>query len=391
MDRYREGLIQLFNQTGFPEDSFYIRKAFAGRKIIVYGAGECCHWPFMEIVVGIYGFLPALVLDRAFKKGDRYMGIPAASPFDYEPNEDEQRNAVVVICVGRVDCHEEIITLLKGLGFQNIIRLHDVYEIHNPFNQPPELERSGFDFYLNRKNRIVSCMDLFSDEQSREIYFQVIFTHMTRKGAPLPASPGREQYFPKDLPLRRGYSKFICCGADTGSIIRLLNELNGQVMSVACIEPDPWLFAELAKYLSQHGAAVAENIVAFPCAAYSRNAMMPFTSANHDGDREIPTGFGSRILEGGEAFIQTITLDDTLPGFNPTFICMDAEGAELEALKGAKGILLKNSPDPAICIYHSPEHLWEIPLYLNSLGVGYQFYLRNYTSLISETVLYAAT
>ena len=69
---------------------------------------------------------------------------------------------------------------------------------------------------------------------------------------------------------------------------------------------------------------------------------------------------------------------------------MDIEGAELEALKGEEKTIQANRPDLGICVYHSPSHLWEIPLYLHGLGVGYRLYLRNYTSFTGETVLYAA-
>ena len=60
-----------------------------------------------------------------------------------------------------------------------------------------------------------------------------------------------------------------------------------------------------------------------------------------------------------------------------------------EALKGAEKTIWSSRPDLAICVYHAPNHLWEKPLYIHSLGLGYRFYLRNYTSFTGETVLYA--
>ncbi len=68
---------------------------------------------------------------------------------------------------------------------------------------------------------------------------------------------------------------------------------------------------------------------------------------------------------------------------------MDIEGAELEALKGTETLIKKNKPDLAISVYHAPNHIWEIPLYIESLKQGYEFYLRNYTSFTHDTVLYA--
>ncbi len=102
-------------------------------------------------------------------------------------------------------------------------------------------------------------------------------------------------------------------------------------------------------------------------------------------------GLGSRISKDGDTLVQCVALDDVLPASKPTFICMDVEGAEPEVLKGAEGLLRANRPDLGVCVYHAPHHVWEIPLYLHSLGLGYRFYLRNYTTFTSETVLYATT
>jgi len=213
---------------------------------------------------------------------------------------------------------------------------------------------------------------------------------MQRKPISLPKRPREEQYFPLDIELHKGHSRFICCGADTGDTVRLLNKFHGKVGAIACFEPEPPLFHGLADYLWKHKDELAENIVAFPCAVYSQDSVLPFTSANRKPFiRAYPTGFGSRILKGGESLVQCVTLDHTLPGFKPTFICMDVEGAEPEVLRGAEGLIRENCPDLSICVYHAPHHLWEIPLYLHGLGLGYRFYLRNHTAFTQETVLYA--
>lgn len=68
---------------------------------------------------------------------------------------------------------------------------------------------------------------------------------------------------------------------------------------------------------------------------------------------------------------------------------MDIEGAELEALKGAKKLIKEHKPDLAIFIYHAPNYIWNIPLWLESLHLGYKLYLGNYASFTNETELYA--
>lgn len=71
------------------------------------------------------------------------------------------------------------------------------------------------------------------------------------------------------------------------------------------------------------------------------------------------------------------------------FIKMDIEGSELRALKGAENTLRRFKPKLAISLYHKIKDFYEIPLYLDGLGLGYRFYLDHYTIHVGETVLYA--
>lgn len=94
--------------------------------------------------------------------------------------------------------------------------------------------------------------------------------------------------------------------------------------------------------------------------------------------------------------IEVVKLDDFVKKYNITkvdFIKMDIEGAELEALEGAEDVLRTQKPTLAICVYHKPEDLFQIILYLNSLDLGYKFWLENHNHRLSddylEDILYA--
>ena len=102
-------------------------------------------------------------------------------------------------------------------------------------------------------------------------------------------------------------------------------------------------------------------------------------------------GFSSCIDSEGDDFIETISLDEYLENEKEpvTFIKMDIEGAELNALKGAEKIIKEHKPKLAISIYHKPEDIWEIPDLLLNFVPDYKFYIRHYSIAWIETVLYA--
>lgn len=97
----------------------------------------------------------------------------------------------------------------------------------------------------------------------------------------------------------------------------------------------------------------------------------------------------STISDEGDYKIQVNKLDNVVNGERVSFIKMDIEGAELNALKGAEQTIRKWKPKLAICIYHKLDDIIDIPLYIHSLDLGYKFYIRHYTNSDEETVLYA--
>lgn len=381
MTDYYAKLKGLFQYDGFAVDALNIHEKFQGRKIIVYGAGESFHY-FKEVMMRQLGFRPDIILDRKFSQGDTFEGIPATNLMAYQPCEEEIKNSIIVICLGKQPYLQDIQQELKDKGFGEIIHLMDIYEIHNPFNLPTELDTLGFEYFSKHKVAIETALSLFEDDLSREIFIRFLRTHMLRIPVAIPMSQRHEQYTPKDVPLSRGYSRMIYCGVSVGELRSVLQRI-GKIEEIVCFEPDPNSFREAKQFLGHQGYQYADRITILPCAVHRDEYITPFFYAN--------TSFGSRILESGTAYAQCVAIDDILPGYEATFINMDIEGAELEALKGAQHLLQTSRPDLAICVYHSVNHIWQIPLFIHDLGLTYRFYLRNYTSFSSETVLYATT
>lgn len=97
---------------------------------------------------------------------------------------------------------------------------------------------------------------------------------------------------------------------------------------------------------------------------------------------------GSKIGKGNEV-ISTVSIDAVVEDQPISFIKLDVEGAELEALQGARKTISRNRPRLAICIYHKPEDIVTIPEYILSLHSDYKLYIRHYQMSQCETIVYA--
>jgi FkbM family methyltransferase len=167
--------------------------------------------------------------------------------------------------------------------------------------------------------------------------------------------------------------RMIDCGAYNGDTLDALMGAGYQIEAVAAFEPDPNNYAKLAA--RPHNF----NAMFLPCAVSSSASLVPFDSGH---------GTSSRIDQRGQLTVQCVTIDEVLPSFAPNLIKMDIEGAEPDALLGAERTLRRYRPGLAISLYHQPDHLWEIPLWLGGLNLGYKMYIRGHYHCGHEMVLY---
>ena len=166
-------------------------------------------------------------------------------------------------------------------------------------------------------------------------------------------------------------------GLDGGTSLDFIRWCGGDFDHIHVFEPD----AANMEVCRRRLASEARGRATFAAAGLWSSATELKFQATCDGS--------SRVSESGETSIKTVALDDFLAGGRVTFIKMDIEGAELEALRGAAKTIGTHRPKLAISVYHKPEDILDIPLYIRELAPGYKFYLRHYTLIDTETVLYA--
>ncbi len=109
------------------------------------------------------------------------------------------------------------------------------------------------------------------------------------------------------------------------------------------------------------------NIIIRPVGASKENGEM-YLSDNGFSDAQSLVNFGNKP-------VKTVALDQDITE-KITFLKADIEGAEYNAILGAKEHIRKDRPKLAISIYHSNKDLFSIFELIERIQPGYRFYLR---------------
>jgi FkbM family methyltransferase len=167
------------------------------------------------------------------------------------------------------------------------------------------------------------------------------------------------------------------------------------------------------------GACTGDTAAVFSNAVGSKGTVFSFDPvANHlaileHNARQCPLG-NVRIMPYGlsdkNILAEPIVLDTYAPGFSSgshpvplrsidylvstgeidkiDFIKLDVEGAELESLRGARESIVRFKPKLAVSLYHKPNDLFELILYIKDKFPFYSCYVNHYSIHMEETVLY---
>ena len=235
-------------------------------------------------------------------------------------------------------------------------------------------------FYEKHKERFESTRGILSDEISGQTFDSFVNAHMTGNTEQLDSLYAKGQYFNELTSVCRP-GCFVDCGAYIGDTIQAaIDFLGSRVERIIAFEPDPENIKKLKQYIN-----IEENKIRIKIlqkGSYDKPTVLKFSSSSD---------MNSAISENGNLTIETDTIDHAAEDMGEiSFIKMDIEGSELKSILGAADTIRKYHPILAVCAYHKPEDLLELPEAIRKItdDSGYKYYLRYHGPGLLELVLY---
>lgn len=363
-------------------------KGFLGNLIKSWNLpSSLAEWRRVKVYLWGAGLLGKFALHELERNGLQVSGIVTSSgkqigqPFEtthFVSADEIEKDARIIVCS---KSYPDIFQTIRKMGFDKYVYyelLPVAYSEFSHFNPMP-FEKAG-ETILQERERIGNVVQLLShDEISLEIFDNVLMYRLTLDNqyidsAFLLSMERGSQYFDKEIVKFGQKEVFLDCGGFKGETTEeFIAKCHNDYGEVVFFEPDSELMQTAKKNLENY-----QNIRFYENAVGEREETAYFNSCGETG----------KVCQEGELAIH-ITSIDSLPLENcPTYIKMDIEGAERVALQGGIETIKKYVPKLAISIYHRPRDWYEIIEFLDSLNLGYRFYVRHYDRTMSETILY---
>jgi FkbM family methyltransferase len=359
---------------------------FADR-LVFFGAGRLGR----RTLAGLRknGLVPLAFMDnnRALW-GTEIDGVPVLSPADAVSRYGANAVFVITIWGGKRAWNEEDrmgdrVRELRALGCERVVSFGSLYWKY-PNGLLPYYSADLPHKVHEQADDVRRAFDLWSDDRSRQEYVDQIRWRLRLDFDGLADPDTETMYFPKDLFALRADEVFIDCGAYDGDTLEVfLKESADRFRKIVALEPDPANFRVLEKNWHQLFAEQPDRIEAYPLASGAREERLYFSADGDDASRVTSSGSGN-VVE-----VEAVALDNFLGEPAPTYLKMDIEGSEMDALAGASRIIRDEHPLLAICAYHKQDDLWKIPLFIHALNPGYRLFLRPHKLEVWDLVCYA--
>lgn len=342
------------------------------RGVWIYGAGQ-----YGRKIGGLLqtrGYPIVGFIDRrAGPDLTRLLDAPVVHPDQFAAHQAQGRTCVAAV-VNSQPASDAVIPWAEALPFIDVLKGADLPDVLGP--EADTFWLSSRSTLVENLHRLRPLAARLADASSAEAFIGALKFRATGETGWLQTADEANQYIPPDLP---GFDRpitFVDGGAYDGDSCAALRARGVEIDRYVAFEPDMSNLALLFDYLAK--APVREATV-LPCGLSDRLRDVSFA----DGQ-----GVCSHVSEGpSTTTIRCVALDEIMPGLAADYIKLDIEGSELAALNGMRRIVETRRPRLAVCLYHKPQDIWELPEWISERYE--RFFVRQHGGFGFDTVLYA--
>jgi FkbM family methyltransferase len=346
--------------------------------VVLYGCGTLGKRAIE--LLGEIGVTPLAFCDsNPSRWGTDLSGIPVLSPSDAAKRFG--RHAVFFVTIWN-DFHwySDTLAKLTSLGCTSVSSYAPIFwRFGDRFMDLRLLNEPAHRLYQHL-DEVFAAEEVWADAESLATYRSNIVWRAKGDPSYLPYPPPKKTYFPSDIFKLSSEEVFIDCGAFDGDTIRLVRSLvDSDFRAIHSIEADSISMQKLRTYLSTLPAEITKKIHTLDCAVGAERSVLRFSMSGNLTSKVEDVGID----------VPCIPLEELFAEEPVTLIKMDIEGAEYDALLGARTIIQRDHPILAICVYHTQSDIWRIPLLIRTMVPSYSFFLRSYDGDGLQTVVYA--
>ena len=317
------------------------------KPIIIYGMGNGADKIISELEklnISVYG----ITASDGFVRGQTFHGFTVKKLSDFP------KNSIILTAFGSQ--REDVIRHILDLSQQYTVLAPDVPVYgDNIFNKP---------FYLEHKDKIHQVYSILSDDLSKKVLANVLRFKLTGKLQYLTEIFTDKDEIFKILDLGKNES-YLDLGAYRGDTVQeFLHYTNGHYQHITALEPDKKNFRKLKEYAGNFPNTQLWNMGIWDSDGYV--------------DFEDSTGRGSSVQTTGSQKIAVTKIDTLYQIQRVSYIKIDVEGAEKQALTGGISTLKRDKPKLDLAMYHRSEDIFTLPLLVHEIDPDYKIYLRQH-------------
>ena len=331
------------------------------QKIVLYGMGDGAD-KIKRVLDGLGVEVSDIMASDGFVRGQSFMGHRVKTLAEIE--EEYGDGFLILVCFG---------SQLPDV-MEHIYEIAEKHELYAP--NVPVVGDGVFDLEYANANRgeLEKVYKMLADEQSKKVFENVIRYKLSGDINYLKEceTPSDEKF---DL-LNIGTEETVVdLGAyDGDTLVEFLNGTSMQFRKLYAMEPDNKNYRKLKRKLYMIGSALLE---AYNAGAWDEDTTITFNMRAGRGSTAGDSNTGRRrVLQYRD--IKMMKTDTMLRGDAATYIKIDVEGAEENALRGAKETIANFRPKLNVALYHRNEDMFRLPLLISELNRKYKFYMRHH-------------